>query len=321
MIKKIRKNISKTISDKLIRLWILILDRRNKINVKKLSEKKVLIADCEKIGNYIFKTPLIRGLKKNGFHVTVMGSHVTRELLEADPYIDATIITRCYRKKSSDIFRKTMVALKYRKYFSHYIETTGSFYLRELLFMRLLSPVAVIGTQRKRGYQLKVMNISVPREDHNIDTSLSILNTMGIKEKREYHLGRRSPSKYSSFNTEKPLVLYNGRASVESRSVDSATERELISTLEDIPYINFRRIEREDSLHDLVELIDKADLVITVDTGISHIASALKKGILINSYNRSVAPVTPNLLECNFTPGAISTILKSIFSKANPAAA
>lgn len=284
MIKKIRKNITKTISDKLIHLWILLLDRRNKINVKKLSEKKVLIADCEKIGNYIFKTPLIRGLKKGGFHVTVMGSHVTRELLEADPYIDATIITKCYRKKSTDIFRKAAVALKYRSSFSHYIETTGSVYLRELLFMRLLSPVAVIGTERKRGYQLKIMNISVPREEHNIDTSLSILSSMGIGEKREYHLGRTSPIKYGSFKTEKPLVLYNGRASMNSRCIDAKEEEKLLSLLESIPYINFKRIEREESLHDLVDLIDRADLVITVDTGISHIASALKKSVLINSY-------------------------------------
>ncbi|GLI56490.1 hypothetical protein PM10SUCC1_20040 [Propionigenium maris DSM 9537] len=321
MVKKIRKNIGKTISNKLIRLWILLLDRRNKINVKKLSEKKVLIADCEKIGNYIFKTPLIRGLKKSGFHVTVMGSHITKELLEADPYIDDAIITRCYRKKSSDIFRKAAVALKYRGYFSHYIETTGSVYLRELLFMRLLSPMTIIGTERKRDYQLKAMNISVPREDHNIDTSISILNSMGIREQREYHIGRMPSAKYSSFKTEKPLILYNGRASVESRSIDPAVERELTSTLEEIPYINFRRIEKEDSLHDLVDLIDRSALVITVDTGISHIASALKKGVLINNYNRSVAPVTPNLLECSFTPEAVSTILKSIFSPAQPAAA
>ncbi len=321
MIKKIRKNIGKTISDKLIRLWILLLDRRNKVNVKKLSEKKVLIADCEKIGNYIFKTPLIRGLKKSGFHVTVMGSHITRELLESDPYIDDTIITKCYRKKSSDFFRKTRIALKYRKYFSHYIETTGTVYLRELLFMRLLSPVAVIGTERKKGLQLKMMNIALPREDHNIDTSLSILNSMGIGERREYHLGRIASVKYSSFQTEKPLVLYNGRASVESRSVDPAIERELLSILEGIPYITFKKIEREESLHDLVDLIDRADLVITVDTGISHIASALKKRILIDRYSASVASITSNLLECSFTPETISRALKSIFFPAQPTAA
>ncbi len=321
MIKEIRKNITKTISDKLIHLWILLLDRRNKINVKKLSEKKVLIADCEKIGNYIFKTPLIRGLKKNGFHITVMGSHVTKELLEADPYIDDTIITKCYRKKSSDIFRKIPLALRYRGHFSHYIETTGSVYLRELLFIRLLSPVAVIGTERKRGYQLKVMNISAPRGTHNIDTSLSILNSMGIEEKREYHIGRTDSAKYSSFKTEKPLVLYNGQASTNSRCVDAREEKKLLSLLEGIPYINFKKIEREDSLHDLVDLIDKADLVITVDTGISHIASALKKNIFINRYPSSVAPITPNLIENSFTPEAISKILKSLFSSPQASAA
>lgn len=314
MTKKIRKNLFKTISHKLIHLWILLLDRRNNINVKKLSEKKVLIADCEKIGNYIFKTPLIRGLKKSGFHVTVMGSHITRELLEADPYIDKTIITKCYRKKSSDIFRKIPVALKYRGYFSHYIETTGSIYLRELLFMRLLSPVTVIGCERKKGHRLNMMNISVPRKSHNIDTSLSILSTMGIKEKREYHLGRGNTAKYKFYRSEKPLVLYNGRASVESRSVDPALEEDILSLLENTPYINFRKIESEKSLHDLVDLIDKADLIITVDTGISHIASALKRSILIDSYNQSVAPITPLLLQDKFTPENISSVLKSLFS-------
>ena len=321
MTKKIRKNLFKAISNKLIHLWILLLDRRNKINVKKLSEKKILIADCEKIGNYIFKTPLIRGLKKNGFHVTVMGSHITRELLEADPYIDDTIITKCYRKKSSDIFKKIPVALKYRGHFSHYIETTGSVYLRELLFMRLLSPMTIIGTERKKECQLKMLNISIPRKEHNIDTSMAILDSMGIKEKREYHVGRGKTVKYELIKNEKPLVLYNGRASMESRCVDPAIERDLLSLLENTPYINFKKIEREESLHDLVDLIDRADLVITVDTGISHLASALKKNILIDRYSQSVAPVTPLLLQNKFTPENISSVLRSLFSSPQPNAA
>jgi len=321
MTKKIKKNLSKTISEKLIYIWILLLDRKNKINVKKLSEKKVLIADCEKIGNYIFKTPLIRGLKKAGFHVTVMGSHITKELLEADPYIDDTIITKCYRKKSSDIFRKTLVALKYRKVFSHYIETTGSIYLRELIFMRLLAPVAVIGSERKMGYKLNMMNISIPRKGHNIDISLSILDSMGIKEKREYHVGRGKSIKYNSLQSKKPIVLYNGRASVESRSIHPNREKNIISFLENTPSITFKRIERESSICDLVALIDKADLVITVDTGISHIASALNKSILIDSYNNSVAPITPLLIKKNFTSENISSTLKSLFSTFHPSAA
>jgi len=317
MLKKLRRKISKGTFNQLAFLWLFILDRRNKITIDKLEKKRVLIADCEKIGNYIFKTPLIRGLKKNGFHVTVMGSYVTRELLEADPYIDEAIITGCYRKKSSDIIKKSLVALKYRGTFSHYIETTGSVYLRELLFMRLLAPVAILGRERKKGVNLKMMNLTIPDQGHHIDNSIELLKQMGIKERREYHLGMGESRKYTNLYKSKPLVLYNGRASVKSRSVSSGDESRLVEALEHLPYITFKKISREDSLHDLTSLMEKADLIITVDTGISHLASALKKPVIIDSYNDSVAPISPMLIKAPFRPGTLSGILESIFLPAS----
>lgn len=314
MLKNLRKKISKFLSSYLLNIWILILDRKKVINVRKLSEKKVLIGDCEKIGNYIFKTPLIRGLKRAGFRVSVLGSHVTRELLEADPYIDEVIDSRCYRKKSSDIFRKVGLAMRYRGSFSHYIDTTGSVYLRELLFMRLLSPMTIIGRSRKKDVDLAMINLVVPEQAHNIDLSLAILDSMGIHEKREYHVGRKTSPKYDGLNPEKPLILYNGTASVKDRSIPETTERAILAALRDLPQIDFRKIERESHLSDLVSLMDKASLVITVDTGISHLASALHKPVVINAFSSSVAPVTPELTRIDFSPEALLNMICSRFS-------
>lgn len=313
MLKKIRKNISKFIFNNFSFLWIFLLDRKNQINIDRLDRKRVLISDCEKIGNYIFKTPLIRGLKKDGFHITVMGSHVTKELLEADPYIDDAIITSCYRKKSSDIFTKTAVALKYRRSFSHYIEPVGCPYFRELLFMRLLSPESIIGRERKKGLVFKIINLAVKDQGHHIDNSLKLLEVLGLNETREYHLGLKYSSKYDNLYKNKPLILYNGKASTKSRSFDHSNEKLLIDYLSNLSYINFKKIEREESIHDLTGLMKQADLIITVDTGISHLASALNKPIIINSYNSSVAPISSLVIKSNFNPASISSILESIF--------
>lgn len=321
MFKKFRKNISKQLFEKLSFIWIFMLDRKKVINIENLEKKRVLISDCEKIGNYIFKTPLIRGLKKDGFHVTVMGSHVTKDLLEADPYIDEAIITKCYRKKSADIFIKTFIALKYRKSFSHYIELVGSSYFRELLFMRLLSPESIIGRERKKGFTFKIINLVVKDQGHHIDNSLKLLEVLGLNETRKYHLGLKDSSKYNNLYKNKPLILYNGKASTKSRSFDYSNETLLINHLSNLSYINFKKIEREDSIHDLTSLMKQADLIITVDTGISHLASALNKPIIINNYNSSVAPISSVVFKSNFDPTSISSILESIFLPSNNKAA
>lgn len=306
-IKLFRKNSLK----KLFNLWKFLLDKKNFKD--ELGEKRVLISDCEKIGNYIFKTPMIKGLTKNGYKVSVLGSSVTKTLIEGNPDVHKFIDSKCYRKKSSDIYKKIYLALKYRKSFDLYIEMTGSIYLREILFIRLLNCKKNIGIPRKNKKNLNMLE-SIPfKHEHHIDNGLEVLKILGIKGKRSYCIPLKGDEKYSDLKSDDLIVLYNGNASNKSRSILKKQEDELINFLSLKKGVHLIKIQMEKSLLDLASLIKNSDLVISVDTGIVHMASSFNKPIIINSSNNSVFPISKTVFLSDFKKEKIEMIIDKHF--------
>lgn len=266
----------------------LFLDKKKEFTVK---GKKVLINDCQKIGNYLFKTPLIKGLSLNGYEVSILGSVVTKELAEANPYIKEVIIDNSYRKKSFDIFRNIKTGLKYRNKFDYYIELVGSIYLREIVLMNLLRAKKIIGIERKHGKFFNLIDKITKRQNHMRENGIEVLKAFGIKDPGgTYDIFLDNHTKYSKLVKRKPLILYNGVASVSSRSISLDDEKKILKNLSKITWAEVKKIEREDSLLDLCSLIKKADLVVSVDTGIVHIASAFNIPIIVHKCSENVFP-------------------------------
>ena len=276
----------------------LLVDKKRDF---KIIGNKILINDCQKIGNYLFKTPMIKGLALKGFEVYILGSKSTVEMANANPYIKEVIIDNCYRKKSSDIFRNIKTALKYRDFFDYYIESVGSIYLRETLLMRLLRPKKIIGIERKNGQVLNLIDIVIKKQEHLRENGIEILKYFKISEpKCIYDIHLNQTNIYKNLIKKKTLVLYNGLASTKSRSIDPNRESEILNKLSQIPWIEVRKIEHESSVLNLCGLIKKADLVITVDTGITHIASAFDIPIIVHKSNPNVFPKSSLAIEQNF---------------------
>lgn len=279
----------------------------------KVEGKKILINDCQKIGNYLFKTPLIKGLALKGYEVYILGSSLTKELGDENPYIKEVIIDKCYRKKSTDIFRNIKTALKYRNYFDYYVENVGSIYLREMILMRFLNAKKNIGIERKNNKKLKLLDVVVKKTDHLREDGIEILKYFGgvdPKCKYDIHLNK---NKYEKMIKRKPLVLFNGLASTKSRSINEVDEKIILDKLKAYKWLEIKKIEKENSIIDLCGLIKKADLVISVDTGVVHIASGFNIPIIVHETNDRVYPKSDLVIEENFNSERLGDTVEKIF--------
>lgn len=276
----------------------LFLDKKRNLEV---IGKKVLINDCQKIGNYLFKTPLIKGLALNGYEVSILASKVTKELALANPYVKEIIIDNTYQKKSFDIFKNIKTGIKYRNKFDYYIELVGSTYLRELILMKLLNAKKIIGIERKYGKHFNIIDKITKKQSHMRENGIEVLKVFGIKDPGgTYDIHFDKKNKYERFLKKKPLILYNGTASTTSRSIPAEKESFILNNLANIKWAEIRKIEKENSILDLCSLIKKADLVISVDTGITHIASAFNIPTIVHKSNESVYPKSSISIENSF---------------------
>lgn len=279
---------------------------------------KVLVNDCQKIGNYLFKTPLIKGLALEGYEVYILGSKLTKELGDNNPYIKKVIIDNCYRKKSFDIFRNIKTGIKYRNFFDFYIENVGSTYLREALLMRILNAKKNIGIERKNNKILKLLDIIIKKAAHMREDGIEILKYFKIQSPKCIYDIHLSKNKYENMIKKKPLILYNGLASTKSRSIDKNKENRILEGLKAINWVDVQQIKKENSIIDLCGLIKKADLVITVDTGVAHIASAFNIPIIIHETNERVYPKSDIVIEESFykkeLPKTVEDILKYVYT-------
>lgn len=297
---------------------------RNKIALKieeavdkkmdyRVDNKKVLLNDCQKIGNYIFKTPLIRGLSLAGYEVYILGSKLTKELGDSNPHVKEVIVDGAYKKKAINIFRNMYTGLKYRGKFHMFIDNTGLPQLREIVVPKLMRVEKVVGVQNKKGRMYKIMDIQIPIQKHASMTSVVILEHLGIKDKPTYDLPLTT-DKYSNIELEKPLVLFNSKGSKPSTTLKEDERLAIIEEMSKMENIDFREIERQDTIEDLCSLIKRASIVVTVDTGVVHIASAYNIPTIVHTNTNGY--VLPTVKK-NWVLDIRSKDLKNFFYRKN----
>lgn len=265
------KSISKKVKRGLAPLIIKLIDTQKKVRP---TNKKVLVNDCQKLGNYVFKTPLIRGLAQNGYEVYVMASKMTEELAEANPHIKGIVKDGSYKKKSINIFKNCLLGIRNRGKYHLYIESTGNKNLREVLFIRLLNAEKTIACKREGDLSLKLVDYEIEQEGHARLTPLNALKVLDIETENHYDEIRLDEDKYKEKELKKPLVLFNWKGSKARTTLKLEERRRIIDNLKTIKEIDFQEIKREKTTSDLCSLIKRASMIITVDTGILHLASA-----------------------------------------------
>lgn len=276
------KRKSKKIKKKIGSLGVELIDTKRR---ESIDNNKVLINDCQKLGNYVFKTPLIRGLAQNGYEVYLMTSAMTHELALANQHVKGIVKDKNYKKKSISIVGNIFLALKNTKKYSIYIECTGNKSLREVLFMRILKAGNIIACKRKKeDIGLKLVDCEICKEDHARLTPLNALKVLGIEEEEKYEDIELLEDKYKKEKFEKPLVLFNWKGSKSKTTLKYIEKTKIINTLKKIDKVELKEIKREKTTSDLCSLIKRASMVITVDTGILHIASAYNIPTIAHSH-------------------------------------
>ncbi len=302
------KQIKKKVGPILVKLVDTTQDER-------VDNNRVLVNDCQKLGNYVFKTPLIRGLAKNGYEVYVMASTMTEELALANPYIKGVIKDGSYKKKSINIFGNIILGIKNRKKFSIYIESTGNKQLREVLFMRILRAGKVIACQRRKDdISLKLVDHEMKVEKHARLTPLNALKILGIKEEDYYGEVELLEDKYKEEKFSKPLVLFNWKGSKSATTLKEKEKKKVIEILRGIDEVQVREIRRERTTSDLCSLIRKASMVVTVDTGILHLASAYNIPTIAHSHTGDYySPTSTKNWIMDITSDKLKELVKSNF--------
>lgn len=257
-----------------------------------------------KIGDYIVSSFVFREIKKQApqTHIGVVCSRKNAYLFEENPYIDQLYFVRT--KNIADYLRcgKRLAAERY----DVVIDPTVLLRNRDLFFLRTIAATCYVGYE-KTDYKLFDLNVrdekqhfsSVYRQAlalvgfNNIDTGYDVplraenhaavkawsaengledfiaLNLFGAGSARRFNeVKMREVLDYLTRNTPKPIVLL-AFPDVMAKLVSLAAQFKGVFVY-----------EKTRTIFDTIELIRFADLLISPDTSVVHIAAGLNKKII-----------------------------------------
>lgn len=281
-----------------------IIDRKTSHSFPNPIQKILFLRHDGKIGDYIVSSFVFRELKKQNpnLHIGVVCSTKTRYLFEKNPYID-----QLYPVKTKSISNYIQVAKQIQQQqYDVLIDPTTLLRNRDLLLIKLINTKINIGYQ-KQYYQLFDLNITdntlhfsqiyqqalemigygnidrtydIPTdieseqkiqeflEQNNIQSFIAI-NFFGASSSRSFT--DENIEKWLSYiqkNTQKPLILLTYPAVTDKL-------KNIVKQ-----YKNCFVLESTSTIFDNISLIQAADLVISPDTSIIHIAAGLNKPII-----------------------------------------
>lgn len=277
------------------------LDNKKDTPIDITSIKRILFPFVDLgIGDAVCHTGLWSKLKDAGYVVQVIIEKRNRVLFEKLTYIDELFVIdlnniNALEKIETDLVIGVYSWMKRKEYFSN-----------ELLAHIDYKYAINIGGWLKHPYNI---SLSMPNDFHITDPQKNILDILSIPaENLAYSLPSHIPNddfieQYLKIYSGKKYIVINPFASVEERSLSTAQlekiafdlakennihifivgEKKKLDLLS-IPHENVS-ICIFNSLWDTISLIRKADLVISVDTAIVHIASALNKNLLAIYYS------------------------------------
>lgn len=267
------------------------------------SMKKILVSAPNWIGDCLMVTPLIRALKDNfpDSDICVISHKRVKDVFQNSPFVNEFIEIG----NAIGFFDKLKVikALSLKK-FDTALMLKPSF-TKSLLY-KLAGIKDIVGFKSKKFTFAGIKVQPLPEGRHKMDCYLHILEGLGIKgcgKTPEFFLSKDDEEKageiLSQVNKEAHLVILHPKANWPLKMwpeeyfaelADKLIEELSVSlvftgTKDDLPLIE--RIESlmkntpynfagRTSLGELAAVLKRADLFISADTGIMHLASALK---------------------------------------------
>lgn len=268
--------------------------RQQKIDVA--SVKRILIPFVDLgIGDAVCHTGTWRSLKKAGYILQVVVEERNRDLFEKMPDIDEVYVINIKNIDAMKVIETDLVI-------SHYSWMKR----KELLNTQLLRKIDYKYAVGFGGWLDKPYNLMLPvrSEFHITHPQKQILNVLNVEPDASGYFLPVLPE-YEAFiddylapHTGKHIVVLNPFASVAERSLSlpqlETLAREIVQypdtqvfiigegkKLADLHFDDANiRVCRFKSLWDAITLIKKADVVVSVDTAIVHIACAFDKKLI-----------------------------------------
>lgn len=307
-------------------LAIKVVGKKKRKEIKKEKIKRIII-DGGRIGDIVVKTPMLEALAKLNKDVKIDISVVNgaRDLVENIPYINEVIEdqNKPTRNKIIKGYRELKGALKNRKKYDLYFDFTNNNRFIHTLALKLLAPRYLIGRYRLEKFGVKKDEltlfdsyIDVKDEAHAVDINMDYLKPLGLdKESKKYklYLGENETKYKNYFEKNKINIVVNHKASSGPRSltfeqlkelslkliklnkdivvylISIPSEYEILKELiEKIDEKNIKLLPKTNGISEAAGLLKYSDMLVSVDTGIIHIASAYNIPIV------GIYPLTEN---------------------------
>ena len=305
-IEKIKKLIQGTILDTYLRIFICYISRiyyKNVNKIKTIEFDKCLIILYGGMGDSILLFPLINNLSKK-YNLEIM---IEDKFFEITSLLDNKINFIKYKK--NQIF-KTLI--NYKKKNKKFILLQQSPIFEFLIFNFLLGRPAVIGFI----YNQKILNIEGLNKKNSLDTALNKIKKyhlffhfiskhvklISFKCKKNITSGNKLSKIYKNYFVLAPskTSTWNGVGILENSVYidiidyicrNSKLTPILVGSKDDLPMVNnllknlpqrlkFKNLVGKTNLQQLIQIIKKANFVISNDNGIHHLSNYLNKKTL-----------------------------------------
>src|SRR3989344_1101239 len=270
--------------------------------------KRILVVETLQIGDLLVATPVLRALKQHykSAKVDVLVQPHTAQLLEGNTSVDAVI--------PFTSFADVLSCLRENKYDLSILLHTASLKMSWLLLragVQYRIGATKSGFLSGKGFFLHKKLRPVIKDQHKIQDNLDVLRSIGISPKDsslELHLQKKAVAVVNKFMKHfkgKTIILH---ASSKHKSHHWMPERFarladalvhkyksnilFTGTKDDLHHINYiiqhmRQRQRahnlagRTTLSQLIALVDAVDLAVTIDTSMTHIASARKTPVVV----------------------------------------
>lgn len=259
--------------------------------------KKILLIRNDLIGDMVVTSGLIRNLAQAGYEVYVSSRKSSLEIIKYNPYVTGVFE---YDDKNWKAFSQCLKNIGQHKFdLAFECRSNIGISIYTALFYNSIKSGILIGINKKgiRAFNANIdyeidklhvteklallpryLNIPNPDMSYDLFTNEDIENTITPQlPKRAYAVINPFGSKKPRHFTPQQIETISNRLNKSGYDVILIGEPNQVSTL-NIP--NTRVINTRQIL-DIIPIIRNADLVITVDTSIVHMASAFKKNELV----------------------------------------
>ncbi len=270
-------------------------------------EPKILLLSLDRLGDAVMDTAAVQALKDAlpSAHLTVLARPATGPIFWEHPAVDrlwTTPVPWWEDPASSGLLMPgwweawwgTLQQIR-REHFDAVLDLRGD-PRHLLLYGALGKPTLLLGHTDKGGAPLVSAPSTLPAGDppHQIDRKLALLETLGLRPgtrpRPQVHLTQEERDRAREFlgggrlvwldPGGKPVQRWPAERWIQVARTLSSTHKVLVSTAPGQEHLGtlfqgFRILEPAPTLRDLAARLSHCDLVLSVDTGVAHLAAAV----------------------------------------------